>query len=291
MSGTVLHFLTETDSFSDLHGAALQRWVANVLRFEEGRAVVACARADASWGLAQVRTVLLPGLWAYSKLKGRYRLPWSVRRPMLRKILRPALAGLNPDSVVWIHNRPDYAAAIEADVRATGAKLIVHLHNSLLVSFPCKITASFRADRLVFCSRYLENEAKSVFPALDRTSVVYNGADESRFYPRPQRKAWSWRKRRWCSLPAAWFLKRARTFLLRRCGYCGRAGFKRADGCWERPDSAQQMLQPDIRARSLGTLRQISSSADIAQLLNWPRSFAGPTSFARPRYGKSRLGW
>ena len=191
MSGTVLHFLTETDSFSDLHGAALQRWVANVLRFEEDRAVVACARADASWGLAQVRTVVLPGLWAYSKLKGRYRLPWSVRRPILRKILRPALAGLNPDSVVWIHNRPDYAAAIEADVRATGAKLVVHLHNSLLVSFPRKITGSFRADRVVFCSRYLENEARSVFPALDRTSVVYNGADESRFYPRPQRKAWS----------------------------------------------------------------------------------------------------
>ncbi len=77
VSGTVLHFLTETDSFSDLHGAALQRWVANVLRFEEDRAVVACARADASWGLAHVRTVVLPGLWAYSKLKGRYRLPWS----------------------------------------------------------------------------------------------------------------------------------------------------------------------------------------------------------------------
>ena len=115
-----------------------------------------------------MRTVLLPGLWAYSKLKGRYRLPWSVRRPMLRKILRPALAGLKPDSVVWIHNRPDYAAAIEADVRAAGAKLVVHLHNSLLVSFPRKITGSFRADRLVFCSRYLESEARTRVPRARR---------------------------------------------------------------------------------------------------------------------------
>ena len=37
VSGTVVHLLTETDSFSDVHGAALQRWVANVLRFEEDR--------------------------------------------------------------------------------------------------------------------------------------------------------------------------------------------------------------------------------------------------------------
>ena len=44
MSGTVVHLLTETDSFSDVHGAALQRWVANVLRFEEEAAIV-CVRA------------------------------------------------------------------------------------------------------------------------------------------------------------------------------------------------------------------------------------------------------
>jgi spore coat protein SA len=195
VSGTVVHLLTETDSFSDVHGAALQRWVANVLRFEEDTAVVACARADASWGLAHVKTVLLPGLWAYSKLKGRYRLPWSVRRPMLRKILRPALAGLEPESVVWVHNRPDYASAIEADVRAAGARLVVHLHNSLLVSFPRKITRSFLADRLVFCSRYLESEARSVSPALDKTSVIHNGADKLRFFPRRQRERWSGEER------------------------------------------------------------------------------------------------
>ncbi len=195
MSGRVLHLLTETDSFPDFHGAALQRWVANVLRFEVVAAMVACARADSSWGLAQVRTVRLPGLWAYSKLKGRYHLPWSVRRPMLRKMLRPALAGLEADSVVWVHNRPDYASAIEADVRATGAKLVVHLHNSLLVSMPRKITTSFRADRLVFCSRFLEREARCVFPALGKSSVIHNGADELRFFPERRREEWGFERR------------------------------------------------------------------------------------------------
>jgi spore coat protein SA len=195
VSGTVVHLLTETDSFSDLHGAALQRWVANVLRFESEPAMVACARADTSWGLAHVRTIRLPGLWAYSKLKGRYRLPWNVRRSILRKVLRPALATLKPDSVVWVHNRPDYASAIEEDVRARGARLVVHLHNSLLISFPRKITGSFQADRLVFCSRYLENEAKCLFPILDKTSVIHNGADEQRFFPKRRLEEWSGERR------------------------------------------------------------------------------------------------
>src|SRR5271166_4286188 len=79
VSGRVIHLLTETDSFSDVHGAALQRWVANVLRFEENQSVVACARADGSWGLSRVDALRLPGLWAYSKLRGRYHLPWNLR--------------------------------------------------------------------------------------------------------------------------------------------------------------------------------------------------------------------
>jgi spore coat protein SA len=164
MSGTVTHLLTETDSFSDVHGAALQRWVANVLRFEQEEAIVACARADASWG--------------------RYRLPWSVRRPMLRSILRPAIQGLKPGGVVWVHNRPDYAAAIEHDVRDAGARLVVHLHNSLLISFPAEITDTFHADQLVFCSNYLERQARVAFPKLQAASVIHNGADESRFFPK-----------------------------------------------------------------------------------------------------------
>lgn len=183
MSPKILHLLTETDSFSDLHGAALQRWVANVLRFEKEPALVACSRADGSWALDHVQVLLLPGLLAYSKLRGRYRLPWMLRRPILRRILRPVVEKLGPGSVLWIHNRPDYATAIQDDVRRRGAKLVLHLHNSLLVSFPAQITRPLRADRLVFCSGYLEREAKCEFPGLENTSVIYNGADSNRFYP------------------------------------------------------------------------------------------------------------
>jgi spore coat protein SA len=195
MSGTVVHLLTETDSFSDIQGAALQRWVANVLRFEEEPAIVACARADSSWGLDHVTPLRLPGLLAYSHLKGRYRLPWSLRRRMLRNILRPALSGLKPDSVVWVHNRPDYASAIEGEVRAAGARLVVHLHNSLLTSIPHMTAGGLRGDQHVFCSEYLESEARRTHPELSRTSVIYNGADPGRFFPERRTDDWSGERR------------------------------------------------------------------------------------------------
>lgn len=195
MSRSVVHLLTETDSFSDIHGAALQRWVANVLRFEKEPAIVACARADSSWGLDHVKALQLPGLWAYSQIRGRYRLPWSVRQRMLRAILKPVLRGLKPDSVVWIHNRPDFASAIETEVRAAGARLVLHLHNSLLSSFPRMVNGSLRADCFVFCSEYLEREARRVHPELERTCVIYNGADERRFFPRRQRGDWTGEER------------------------------------------------------------------------------------------------
>jgi len=184
MSAAVVHLLTETDSFSDLHGAALQRWVANVLRFETAPSMVASPRADHSWGLSGVEVLTLPALRAYSHLRGRYRTPWSLRRPLLRRVLRPVVRSLGRGSVLWIHNRPDFAAAIQDDVRKTGAKLVVHLHNSLLISFPSAITRSLRADKLVFCSGFLEAEAKRAFSSLDNTAVIHNGADGRRFFPR-----------------------------------------------------------------------------------------------------------
>ena len=168
----MIHLLTETDSFSDVHGAALQRWVANVLRFENDPSVVACARADITWGLDHVRTLLLPEMYAYSKIRGRYRLPWKMRRPILRRILRPAVNALEPGSVVWIHNRPDYVAAIEADIRARGGKIVLHLHNPSPVSSPRGALTSCQPDRIVCCH-----------PELTQTAVIYNGADERRFFP------------------------------------------------------------------------------------------------------------
>ncbi len=196
-----------------------------------------------------------------------------------------------PDSVVWIHNRPDYAAAIEADVRATGAKLVVHLHNSLLVSFPRKITASFRADRVVFCSRYLENEARSVFPALDRTSVIYNGADESRFYPRQQRKAWSGEK-----APVVLFAGRlvpekgAHVFVEAMWLLAGARDSSARTAVGSDRIRLSQYARPDIRVRSCGMLRRTSSSSGYRAASQLAEEFRRADIFCSPSVWEEPFG-
>ena len=46
-----------------------------------------------------------------------------------------------------------------------------------------------RVDRLVFVSEFLRQQARSKFPRLDASSVLYNGADQSIFYPAEERKS------------------------------------------------------------------------------------------------------
>ena len=95
-----------------------------------------------------------------SKLKGRYRLPWSLRRPMLRQILRPRWPGLS--RIRWfgcttartmpLRSRPTFGQ------RERSWSFICTTRCRL---FSRKITDSFRADRVIFCSRFLEGEASA----------------------------------------------------------------------------------------------------------------------------------
>jgi glycosyltransferase involved in cell wall biosynthesis len=85
---------------------------------------------------------------------------------------------------VWLHNRPDLAAAIRPIVHAAQAKLVLHMHNSFLARRSARRMREIQADRYVFVSRYLENEAIENVNDLPNTCVVYNGADRAVFYPR-----------------------------------------------------------------------------------------------------------
>lgn len=290
MSRRVFHLLTETDSFSDVHGAALQRWVANVLRFESSKSVVVCARADATWGLPNVIRRTVPGLLAYSYLKGRYRLPWRLRGQLLRKILTPALSDLRPGDVVWVHNRPDYAGAIHQHVRSARARLVVHLHNSLLVSFPRPITTSFEADHLVFCSEFLASQASKIFPRLSRFSVLHNGADETRFFPS--------RVAQWASsrplvvifagrlVPekgAHIFFEAMRILRRRHIPALGRVFGASGFGSSHRTTAYVRSL--------LNTRPENVDSAAIAGVLSSLRNSGAPTSSPVPPSGRSLLVW
>ena len=183
----VFHLLPEGESFSEFHGGAISRWVANVLR-GDADGVVACPGADASWGLPLERVMILRWLPLYRKLLHavRHRMPWAVRGRLLRLVCRPRLTAARQGDVVWVHNRPEFAAALCEPLRKAGAQVVLHMHNVHLLTAHAEILHALNVARIVYVSRYLENASR---PALVRqvpSEVLYNGADARLF--RPQRR-------------------------------------------------------------------------------------------------------
>jgi spore coat protein SA len=185
----VFHLLTESEPFSEYYGGAISRWTANVVRFEEDTIVLAPA-ADDSWFIDSSRVRVVDGLSVYKRFNegGGYRLPWVVLTTILSRILGRALHDLQAGDTVWIHNRPDFALALEPLIRRRGARLFLHLHNSHLVEWSERVTRSFAADCYVFVSRFLRDEALINCSHLKRTEVLYNGADHLIFYPNSEQK-------------------------------------------------------------------------------------------------------
>jgi spore coat protein SA len=182
MKSVVYHLLTESEPFSEPIGGAISRWAANVLRGDED-SVVICPSADDTWGFARERVRCLP---PYSRYNGVRRVamhsPWFLHKKFLETMLGPGLAGLKAGDVVWVHNRPDYAVAIEPIVHGAKARLVLHMHNSHLVQWSEKITRALRVDQTVFVSKFLQQEAQAKFPEMKHVTVLYNGADASMFY-------------------------------------------------------------------------------------------------------------
>ena len=188
MPNALYHLLTEAELFSDFHGGAISRWAGNVLR-NVPEAVVVCSWADFSWNLPSEAIFQLPKMVRYGRLR-RYLLkaPWALHKNLLQRLFRPLLNRVRPGDVVWIHNRPDFAVALTPQIRRAGGRVVLHLHNSHLVEWPDELTQQVSVDRLVFVSSFLLEQAQRKFSSLGEASVVYNGADESVFYPRSNRR-------------------------------------------------------------------------------------------------------
>ena len=183
LSRTIYHVLPEGEPFSEFSGGAISRWVGNVIRKDE-ESVVLCPSADASWNVPASRVRQVPRLAAYCRLRGlSYRVGWPIRRAILNRVLENALSTLRPDDLVWVHNRPDLAAAIRPAVHRARARLVLHMHNSFLAQRPAGRVREILADRYVFVSQFLEGEARQNVPDLPHTCVLYNGADRSIFHP------------------------------------------------------------------------------------------------------------
>jgi glycosyltransferase involved in cell wall biosynthesis len=180
----VYHLLPEAEIFSEFAGGAISRWVANVLRNDVSGRVVACS-SDLSWRFDPTRIIAVPNLTSYHRLlqRMRHRIPWVIRKLLLKKVFEPLTSLLAPGDVVWVHNRPEFAAALGGDTRAAGARLVLHMHNSHLLTASPKIVRNLQLDGSVFVSRYLKEETCEKYPAFLNATVLYNGADEGLFFP------------------------------------------------------------------------------------------------------------
>jgi spore coat protein SA len=183
MGNTTYHLLTEGEPFSEFDGGAISRWAGNVLRGATN-AVVVCPAADDTWNFPPEAVCVLPRLAVYQSLgRLRSRLPWMIRRQFIVWMFQAVVKRLRPGDVVWIHNRPEHALALTPLIRRAGARVVLHLHNAHLVVGPKRLMRRVEADRLVFASQFLLDQARSRFPSLGASSVLYSGADETIFYP------------------------------------------------------------------------------------------------------------
>jgi spore coat protein SA len=187
MPSITYHLLTESEPFSEFIGGAISRWAGNVLRNTSG-SVVVCPAADGSWKFSPESICLLPRLKLYKPIRWRlFRLPWLLHCRVIRDLFRPLLARVRRGDVVWVHNRPEFALALTPRIHRRGGRVVLHLHNSHLVDGPESLMGQIRVDRLVFVSEFLRQQAREKFPKLGAwfggSSVLYNGADQSIFYP------------------------------------------------------------------------------------------------------------
>jgi spore coat protein SA len=183
MPVTTYHLLTESEPFSEFYGGAISRWAGNVLR-DNAHSVVVCPSADDTWKFPEHTVSLLPALKLYRIGRRRLgHLPWFVHLRVVRSIFLPLLRRLRPRDIVWIHNRPEFAVALTPRIHRAGGQVVLHLHNSHLVEGPERLMRQVCVDRLVFVSEFLRQQAHQKFPQAGASAVLYNGADQSIFYP------------------------------------------------------------------------------------------------------------
>jgi glycosyltransferase involved in cell wall biosynthesis len=180
----IYHLLPETETFSAYRGGAISKNIANIMRFDSSRVVV-CQACDDTWGYRANRILVIPELRTYARIRGRKRLPAWVFGAFLRHAFRALLSRLNAGDIVWCHNQPFFGAALEQPIHLKGAKLVYHSHDGenrygVLTAF-----RAFTADAYIFVSDALRQKWLRSLPFLKNTHVVYNGVDDTLFYPKP----------------------------------------------------------------------------------------------------------
>jgi spore coat protein SA len=104
----------------------------------------------------------------------------------LRFVFGPLLKELGEGDLVWCHNQPFFAAALEKEIHKMRAKLVYHAHDGNANYAVRNAFGFFTADAYIFVSNALRERWLSLFPGLKSTYAIHNGADEELFYPQPE---------------------------------------------------------------------------------------------------------
>lgn len=177
----VYHLLPEVEPFSEYFGGALSRWAGNVLKNDPG-AVIVAPWSDDTWKFEaqRVRPVRKLRLYGDFVKACRHRVPAEARKVLAGFSLRKIFEQAAPTDVVYVHNRPEFAAAIQDAYPRRRFKLVLHMHNSHLLYAPKQFAKC--ADLTAFCSAFLRDEAQQAVGAI-RSAVIPNGADAECFFP------------------------------------------------------------------------------------------------------------
>ena len=178
------HVLTESECFANCSNNTPSRWVANIAQ-TDSESIVLAPSSDGSWPFPENRLHIVQGLSTYRSIyhAGGYLLPRVLLALYLRRVLSATLQDLQPRDTVWIHDRPEFAEAIEPFVHQAGARLFLHLHNTHLLSVYESLLQVSKADCHVFDSQTVEREAHRKFLSLGKSAVVSGGLDPQEFHP------------------------------------------------------------------------------------------------------------
>ena len=95
-------------------------------------------------------------------------VPLSARRQIICRLFSSALFRLKSGDIVWCHNWPYVAEALEPEIHLKGAKLIYRAHNSLAPYAARGLFKSFTPDALVFNSEAMRQEALELHAVLEK---------------------------------------------------------------------------------------------------------------------------
>lgn len=185
----VYHLLDEREAFSENSGGAISRWAANALR--DGTEVVVCPAADSSWGFPAERVFVL-ARWCRVAIVHPfiYRAPWQIQIRVYLALFKPLFERVQRGDIIYVHNRTACAAVLATVAQKYGFKVVLHMHNSMMLRANRGQLRALQQTTIVYCSGFLMREVEAALPGHFRNvHVVYNGADEGKFYPDFQQRS------------------------------------------------------------------------------------------------------